>query len=71
MDKTESDPGVDFRALKNSFGIFNERRTNSDVSITVSRLETFNDNLCHLIATEGCTKRAQIVEVRKNVTRGS
>lgn len=71
MDGTESDRSVKLRAFENVFEISNERNSHYDVSIFVSILESYYENLGVLVVTESGAKRVPNLEARTHATQES
>lgn len=57
MYGTESDCAVKLRALENWYGIAYDRKSHSDVGISVSMLEIGNENFGVLIVSESDAER--------------
>lgn len=64
MNGTESDRGVNYRALQNLFEIADQRREHCDVSVSVSMLEIYNESLRDLISPGG--ENGPKLEIRRD-----
>ncbi|KAI0562719.1 Kinesin [Gracilaria domingensis] len=70
MNGPTEDRGVNFRALMELFQIANERSEHSDIRISVSMLEIYNETLRDLILPDSATNPPKL-DIRRNMNASS